>query len=791
MKSATLISWLVAWAALIASAAAQEDATEATVLTGRAVDHAGEPVAGASVALVSTSEFLDTAAILRDAVVRTDGEGRFTVTASRTTRLIVIAKPGHQSWVQSHWATEPESRELETAVLPPGGTLTGRIRGREGAPVHGARLRVSTPTTDHFVLIPRIGCMAGARSNDEGIFVVPGVPRTGSRVTVAAPGYRTRSLFAAQHMPLDLTLEWLGFVRGRVVDAEGAAVEGASISADGAEAQAHLPGGEVESGADGAFAVTVPCEGWFWVGASSAGPPVRFGSSEILTGPADDVVIRIAEAPAPPVKDVEIRVIDDATGDVIPRFHATSLGEAASEAPQLAMLQHYSRRQPYESGGRIPVDGAHAVMIEATGHAWTVARVPDDLSEPWTIGLGPEASVTGRVLRAGTGKPIAGAAVRALPVGKSSGSGQDPRQTGVVTGADGRYRVAGLKPGAYHVQVLPPGEAASDAYQVTTDVGTPGTCDISVPEPSWLEFSFRGEVPPRLPCFVQLAFSGLSGSEDGFFDYAPWIRPASLPLSADHGYKLGPVGRGQHGLQIWIPSRVTVGAGTTIHLPHVDPTRGPIVLDLPELATEVARGRVVLPAGVPGGRIAVAARRVAGARRRDGFEEPLHRAELGVDGAFAIDLPHGSYTFQLADMETGILFHTDAAEVVVEPGMDPLRIQPAIHWLRLDLDPARAKELYVSRVGVELPRPREGGAAFLEWSSSSPTHQGRTVSFDAHTARRWLVPEGVIELTPTLDSRRLGGGQRDSITLDAITVDVDQPEQAVTWRAPPDAFGGR
>jgi hypothetical protein len=281
------------------------------------------------------------------------------------------------------------------------------------------------------------------------------------------------------------------------------------------------------------------------------------------------------------------------------------------------------------------------------------------------------------------------------------------------------------------------------------------------------------------------------GSRDGFFDYAPPLGSPSLPLRTEHDYKLGPVGSGLHRLEIWKPSRVSVGAGTTIHLPETDPTRGPVVFELPELESEIVRGRVVLPADVPGERVAIAASRVTGARRTVGRDEPLHHAALGVDGAFAIDLPHGTYAIQLADMETGILFHTAEEDVIVERDMAPLHIQPEIHWLQLDLQPARAaEELYISAIEVKLPRPRENLGPLLEPSGSSPTHENRFVSFHADSARRWLVPGAQIELTPTLRSRRLGDGEGEPITLARLAVDIDQPEQSVVLRAPP-AAGAR
>jgi hypothetical protein len=93
MRSAPLLAWLATGIALLAPAYAQEAVPERRTLTGRAVDRDGRPVAGARVQFFAYEEFIDTAAMLRDAAHRTDETGRYRLTVPATHGRVLVVLP--------------------------------------------------------------------------------------------------------------------------------------------------------------------------------------------------------------------------------------------------------------------------------------------------------------------------------------------------------------------------------------------------------------------------------------------------------------------------------------------------------------------------------------------------------------------------------------------------------------------------------------------------------------------------------------------------------------------------
>jgi Carboxypeptidase regulatory-like domain len=214
---------------------------------------------------------------------------------------------GHQVCVQRLQGQSSPVRYLPIALLLPGTTLRGRVRDAEGKPLAGAVVRVEDPlTADSFTM-----CWfeSATRSDHQGIFEVPGVPRTGLRVTVSAPGDPAESRLAAHDSPLDFTLTATGFVRGRVVDGDGKPITNAQVSAITVEA--HRGAERVVSDAEGRFALTVPRSARFRVGAHEGQAPYRQFSSGLLHGPVDDLAVTTQAAAC--MRRIVLRCVDAAS----------------------------------------------------------------------------------------------------------------------------------------------------------------------------------------------------------------------------------------------------------------------------------------------------------------------------------------------------------------------------------------------------------------------------------------------------------------------------------------------
>jgi iron complex outermembrane receptor protein len=88
--------------------------------------------------------------------------------------------------------------------------------------------------------------------------------------------------------------------------------------------------------------------------------------------------------------------------------------------------------------------------------------------------LAQAGSLAGRVTDAGTGTPLAGATVRLL------GSDATTRQSGAITGRDGRYLVKGIAPGRYKVSVTYLSYAPFESSELAIRAGETATLDASL-----------------------------------------------------------------------------------------------------------------------------------------------------------------------------------------------------------------------------------------------------------------------------------------------------------------------
>src|SRR5262249_11527302 len=175
-------------------------------ISGRVVDENGKPVAGAAARVLAADEFVDTAQLLASPAARSDADGRYAVAVGAESLTLVLAAAGRQTCAQQIRDRQHDTVVGDT-VLMPGSRLVGRVRDETGAPLAGARLRVESSVVGTF----GFDCVrGGAVSGEDGVFVVPGLPRTGLRLIAEADGYASEAKLAGPEAPADITLAKLG-----------------------------------------------------------------------------------------------------------------------------------------------------------------------------------------------------------------------------------------------------------------------------------------------------------------------------------------------------------------------------------------------------------------------------------------------------------------------------------------------------------------------------------------------------------------------------------------------------
>lgn len=785
------MQWIAAaCVVLVGIVVAQETAVRpvAGVVRGRVVDENGKPIPGAVYAWTGGTDFLDTAAFLAKPPATTGEDGVYSLpTPTSVQRRLVIAAAGRQACGQWVHDSPPAGLDLGDVVLPPGARLVGRVRDERGAPLAGVRLVVDTSLPQRAIgpVTPQL--LAGALSNDKGIFNVPCVPRVGLRLRVQAEGYLPESRLVAQESPIDLTLVKVGVVRGRVVDADGKPKQGVWVRPVYPGFDRAVPGMSVAAADDGAFVITVPCRGRFCLAANDDKPPYAEFRSRLLHGAAEQVLVGPCASAKDAVRDVEVRVIGAATKQPLPKFAVSFLRTDPSNV-QAALFHGVRDRRECEGPTTVsfPPGQPRGLYIDAPQHGYEVVAVPEGLEAPLVVALGPEAVLRGRVVDAATGTPMAGVAVRALPKGNTSGSGGSVKTAGPLTDANGDYVLRGLRPGDYGVQAHAEGRAASPVVAVTLVAGDEAKLELRVPARIEAEVELTGVLPPGpVPTLAVVGGASRGGGGGGFFQHS-LDDPSPVPLVRAGRFRFGPLLPATLPLQVFVPSRTRVGVGTTVTLGEIDSQVGMTTIALPDLTTLFVTGRIELPSDVPTERIVVLATR-RGERddraRRMGGNVSMTGIDAG--GRFTIELPRGSHVLQLADLATGIVFHTEAEDVVARA--EEVVLKPPVQWLTVVAEPATAgTEVVVSSFEVSLPSPRDGTRAFLETWGSGRGQQTGSISGAALATPRWLVPRGSVSIKALqgFDSLRPGVDRWQTSTVADASVDVDGAEVRVVLKIP-------
>lgn len=739
--------WLLAMAAIAPATAQQPDV--AYTVTGTVVDEEGAPLAGVAVGLLQNAAPVDVQQVLREPAATSGNDGRFTFRIEDGvpwSRIVLLARRGRQAAARSLRYQTTGDIDLGPFVLPPAATLVGRVRDVEGKPIAGARIRVSEAIQQGYN--NRTYALSGGTSNARGIFQVPCVPRTGLLLTVHKDGFQSQEQLASHDSPLSLTLVAAPVVRGiaRTDDGEVLANARVTVQHEGPRARYTQP---LKTDENGALSLTAPVPPTrYRILVSESEFPHRRFESDLLRGAPDSLTFHEMLDQTASAEELIVRAVDKATGSPIANLSVAATG-IGTENLQTAMFHADNSWRDYDKEARISkrIGGARSVLVRAEGYAFACVDMPEEAAEPLVLELEPEAVIEGRVLD-DAGEPIPGVAVRALPCGNTTGSGGRIGAHWPRTDAQGRYRIGSLQPGRYALQAYPDAHAESEPFEVDVEVGKPAKLDLTMPKLQDLRVEIVGALPGGPEPILHPARYSRSNRKNKGFRHTI-AKPAPRALRDDvRSFSFGALDGDRASFELFVPSRTRVGAGTTLHFEGTEVKDGIARIELPDLERHLVRGRIRTESALPSARIAVLA-----TREEEGGRLRFYRndkATVGVfgDGTFAIDLPPGRYCLQLADILTGIVFHTEAEDLTVHARTGEQVLQPELHWLQIELRDEAGAEARTHSFVVTLDRPREGKhGAFVQSHRRRNQRDTQTVNvFGTVTAQRWLVPAGQLDL---------------------------------------------
>lgn len=414
--------------------------TPAARIAGTVVDESGNPLGGAKL-LLAEDLGDDSAKGPRGRLVsaaETDRDGRFELTdlAPGRFRLAALGSGFLPETGQKITLAEGEGIEGIEIVLHRGATLEGRVSAPDGSPAAGAKVVVlDTEEESGLGLVGR----PGAVSDREGRYEIGGISEGDHTVLADLNGFQpARGLIRVEvgANRLDLRLEEGFEVSGRVSGPEGP-VPGAVLrllpQQEGSTAPS--PG---STGPDGAFRFPAVAEGRYRIEVEKPGYAMVSTSLEVQVEGA-------------PVTNLEVK---------LERGGAVAGWILGLDAHDLAQVQIVATA-PGRTGQAGQVDPEGRYRIEGLGPGeWNVlASLPRGTQTGSRVLLGAgqaEARLdlefsTGFVLAGRVehgGGPVGGAVILAEAADGNGGN--------AVTGPDGRFRLEGLRPGAYAITVLDP-----------------------------------------------------------------------------------------------------------------------------------------------------------------------------------------------------------------------------------------------------------------------------------------------------------------------------------------------
>ncbi len=384
-------------------------------------------------------------------------------------------------------------------VLPAGVARTVRAVNEAGRPVAGAVVLDDsgllalgrTDESGHWTAMVRSPAAAAVTAAPEGTGEGTssaarsgaGAPPASSAVADAGPaaagettlhwygrdGRRGSLLLAAGAGPATVRLSVPVAVSGRVVDgASRRPLAGALVWFQG------FPDSVARTGAHGRYTVrpSGPCQAPLAAAAPGYLPPQSFGGGAcaaagptIALAPAAGIEGLVVDAGGRPLAGARLTANPDEGIGMFSRRTLAALAAPAAAFSSVAgrfRLPALSPGQPY----RLAVQLAGFAPAELE----VAALAPAELRSGLRLVLSPGRRGVGRVVDA-AGRPVAGARLRLLRT-RQDRPWERPQDWRAVTGADGRFEMAGLLPGRYDLRAGAAGFAMSEVPGI--EVAAPG-----------------------------------------------------------------------------------------------------------------------------------------------------------------------------------------------------------------------------------------------------------------------------------------------------------------------------
>lgn len=236
------------------------------IVSGAVLDHTDQPVAGAEIFLSREGDVPG-----QWVVTTTDGAGRFEIrdlapwrSSGPFTELAARARGFATSRAWVAMGTAGDRPHVIFRLLGVAGSLSGRVIDREGSPVPGAELELRTfhsrivtqdavnPEGVTFEEPPHLRVVTDGRGEFACHTIPPGLLEI--RTHTGQHPEQINALTIEAHVPqtIEIVLGAGGILRGRVLDARGQAIVGASLSALGMGDRSYR---HVSAGADGRFRI--------------------------------------------------------------------------------------------------------------------------------------------------------------------------------------------------------------------------------------------------------------------------------------------------------------------------------------------------------------------------------------------------------------------------------------------------------------------------------------------------------------------------------------------------------